>query len=136
MSYKSEKPKLQGIFSSYSVNSLHKSRLENFIKRNKSDKSPEKNFSKSKSPVFEQKKEKKRRTPDLAKVGDLGNREKDLANKEAELKNKEKQLRKLTQQIFLNKSNSSRVFERCSFKEEKNTSVPKNQSLTEKVKNR
>lgn len=101
---KNEKNICQGSFSGYINNPIHKSRLENFIKRNKKTESAEKITSKSKSPVYSGKYAKENFRRNYFKVNDLDQKQILLVNKEAELNEKEKQLAELGQRLFLSKN--------------------------------
>ena len=107
MKHRTEKPQNQGCFSSYSVNPLHKSRLENFIKRHNVIAGTDKLQTKSKSPIMQKNphnRVKSVRTLSSSKISEIALKESMLASKEAELKEKEEQLVRLTNSVLASKN--------------------------------
>ena len=134
MNNRLEKYQNQGCFSSYSVNPIHKSRLENFIKRNKlpetKDKSPPP--PKSKSPLLYRPahtRERSARISSSNKLLEIAQKEAELLSKEAQLKEKEPQLIKLTHSFLAKKYQFEPTTERSALPDRSHTPVEKKEKL-------
>lgn len=104
MNSKLDLGKLQGSFSTYSLNPEHKQRLENFIKRKRPD-SVDKDKSRSKSPIiskiFGEKERFGQSSPiKQLKEKELARKESEILRKEVELQEKEKKLIEISERIL------------------------------------
>lgn len=107
MNSKLDLGKLQGSFSTYSLNPEHKQRLENFIKR-KMPVSIDKDKSRSKSPIVSKFKGEKEvighfspsKTLNCEKEKELARKESEIFRKEVELQEKEKKLVEISERIL------------------------------------